>query len=153
MLRKIGKIDSSSVKEYPQLSAAMEISTITRALTDNVESSFPVNGYRMFLSEFDEPTLKSPYYQIYFESILSGDYDLGDCDCDAFGDSWTDKIKMRIVKGAVVFGCDSCLGEKIRWFHYKKHQTIPQSALDPECPEYEDINRYNDLIDYIMAMF
>jgi hypothetical protein len=129
----------------------MEISNITRALTDNVEATFPVNGYRMFLSEFDEPTPTSPYYQIYFDSILSGDYDLGDCDCEAFGDSWTDKIKMRVVKDAVLFGVDD--GEKIRWFRYQKHQTIPQSVLDPECPEYEDINRYNDLIDYIMAMF
>ena len=54
----------------------MEISNITRALNDNVEETFPVNGYRMFLSEFDEPTPKNPYYQIHFESILSGDYDL-----------------------------------------------------------------------------
>jgi hypothetical protein len=126
----------------------MELSNITRALNDNVEETFPVNGHRMFLSEFEEPTPESPYYQIYFESILSGDYDLCDCDYEAFGDSWTDKIKMRVVKDAFIFGVDH-----IGWFRYKKHQTIPQSVLDPECPEYEDINRYNDLIDYIMAMF
>ena len=130
----------------------MEISSITRALNDNVESTFPIShALSMFLTEFDEPTPQRPYYRIYFDSILTGDYDLADIDCDAFGDSWTDTIIMRFVDNSVVFGLHD--GLQLRWFPYKKHQTFPQSVQDPECPEYEDINRYNDLIDYIMAMF
>lgn len=128
----------------------MEISNITRTLNGNVESTFPISHtLSMVLTKFDEPTPQSPYYRIYFEPILSGDFDLADVDYDAFGDPWTDTINMGIVDGAVVFGLND--GLQLRWFPYKTYKTFPQSVQDPESPEYEDINRYNDLIDSIMV--
>jgi hypothetical protein len=133
---------------------------IIHVLTNNVESTYDLYDCKMFLTNFTKPCRRNPYFRIFFTSILCSDIYAGaDVDYEAFGDPWIDTINMRIVNNIVEFGFLD--DTNMLWFPYRKNKTFPKDGSgcthsdpdDEEPPEYDEIDRYNDLIDYIMNMF
>lgn len=133
---------------------------IIRVLSAKAETTYQLFDCKMILTNFTKPTHKNQYFKIFFTSMLCADTYIGaDVDYEAFGEPWIDTIFMRINNNVVEFGLYNQDEITLRWFSYRKNKTLPSSGTgctnqDPDDPpDYDELDRYNDLIEYIMDMF
>ena len=131
---------------------------IIQVLTAKAETTCQLFDCKMIFTNFTKPSRKNEYFKLFFTSMLCSDIYIGaDVDYEAFGEPWIDTVYMRIYNNVVEFGLYNQDEVVLRWFPFKIKKTLPSSGkgcthpeFDDDYPDYDELDRYNDLIDYIM---